>query len=160
MKLDKNFEYVFNELKRQFNCYEETIKAQDTKIGVMLGVILLSIMTILCLDNLKQYCSTNLWVGLAFTFGIALLILALIYGLKSYLLNEYLVGKNPKLLIDHYVKSDIKDYRKYIGEGIYRAIQENSSISSIKGFAINIMLSAYIFGILLIIFSVIFVKLQ
>ena len=137
---EKDFEYIFDEIKRQYDIILEIDKSHDSKISLILGFNILGIVGTFLSGNLSQFSYYPL------IFGFILIGISLISGLIGYYIRYYGVGGNISDFMESYKSNKYKSMKQKIGIEIYRAYEKNRKIGKKRALLIKIMFITFILG--------------
>jgi len=124
--------------------------SHDTKIGIMLGFILIVLAQITLSETFLNEIIKNQISLIIFTVGLLSILCATYFGIRAYFIRKYNVGPKIFDLVEQYRKGEKRDYNKVISRKIYDAFVENTSISQNKANRIKKMFVSFFVGFVLI----------
>ncbi len=150
---DDTFKPIIDEIKRQYDLQMRIDNSHDTKIGIMLGFILIVLAQITLSEAFLNEIIKNQISLIIFTIGLLSILYAGYSGIRAYFIRKYNVGPRIYDLVEQYRKGEKRDYNKVISRKIYDAFIENTSISQNKANRIKKMFVSFFIGFVLIIIS-------
>jgi len=147
---DSKFKPIIDEIKRQYDLQMRIDNSHDTKIGIMLGFILIVLAQITLSEAFLNEVTKNQISLIIFTVGLLSILYATYYGIRAYFIEKYNIGPKIFDLVEQYRKGEKRDYNKVISRKIYDAFVENTSISQNKTNRIKKMFVSFFIGFVLI----------
>ena len=147
---DSEFKPIIDEIKRQYDLQMKMDDSHDTKIGIMLGFILIVLAQITLSETFLNEIIKNQISLIIFTVGLLSILCATYFGIRAYFIRKYNVGPKIFDLVEQYRKGEKRDYNKVISRKIYDAFVENTSISQNKANRIKKMFVSFFVGFVLI----------
>ncbi len=153
MKTNTNFHVISDEIKRQYDLQIKIDDSHDTKIGIMLGFILVVLAQITLSKEFTDIIVKNNVSLLVFIIGIFGVLYSGYAGIRAYFIRKYNLGPKISELIEQYKNGEKRDYEKVISRKIYDAFVENSIITQNKAKYIKKMFVSFFIGFMIIILS-------
>lgn len=153
MKKDPNFKVISNEIKRQFELQMKIDDSHDTKIGIMLGFIIIVLAQIVLNNPFLNSILLDKYSLIFFSLGIICIIYAGYSGIRAYFIRKYNIGPKISELVKQYKNGENRDYNKVISRKIYDAFVDNSTTTQNKSKYIKKMFISFFVGFVFIVIS-------
>ena len=149
MESDPTFRIFSDEIKRQYDLQFKVGESHDSKLGILLGFIIVIITQIIFYKDF-----TNLIVSSKiFLYGFSVIYFSGVLGAVTYITRRFPGGPEILGLLKQYERGEKRDFDKVISRKIFDSDQEISEINKIKSMIINIMIFCFFLGILFIMIS-------
>jgi uncharacterized membrane protein len=147
---ERDFNFIAAEIKRQFDLILKADDALDTKTGILLGFIFLTIAQIALNKDLFSLITLNPAKVTVFYLGFLLLIVSIGAGIFAYLTREYEVGVNTEVLFKQFKEGEIRNYNMAIAGEMQNSLIANREKTEKKERYVKTMMVAFPIGLLII----------
>ena len=127
--------------------------SNDTKIGIMLGFILVVLAQITISKGFIDLVFSEFLSQITFCLGFLILLYGGYCGLSAYDVKKYSLGPDLTGLIEQFKEGKVRDYSKAISKETYNALTRNARTTQKKVGYMKTMFEAFFIGLILIILS-------
>lgn len=146
-----DFSHISGEIRRQFDQEIRNCESLDSKTGVMLGFVFVSIGLIVSLTEPVANIESNNAVEYLGLLGIASLLIAALLGVIGFFVREFKGGPNVSELIKILRKGENRDFEMIISRKLYDSYQHNHRLNHTKALCAKGMFVAFLGGLVLMV---------
>ncbi|MEW5747199.1 MAG: hypothetical protein AB1793_00215 [Candidatus Thermoplasmatota archaeon] len=146
-----DFSIITGEIQRQFDQESRNCESLDSKTGVMLGFVFVSLGLIVSLTEPVADLDSGSYVGHFGILGVISLLVAAFLGVIAFFVREFKGGADIGEIIDIYRKGEPRDYEMIISRKLYDSFLHNHRQNVFKAWFAKGMFIAFLIGLVLVV---------